>query len=355
MAQTKRDYYEVLGVSRQATSDQIKKAFRNRARHLHPDNMDSGDEHAFKELAAAYEVLCDPHKRSQYDRFGHEGMGNIDFGGIDFSDLGDIGEIFSSFFGGSMRSRRSHAERGADLRYDLSLTFEEAVFGAEKKIKLQHLESCTTCSGSGLAAGAKQVTCAACNGAGQVRHSTSTFLGQFTQVVTCSTCGGEGTTADKPCNECRASGVVRKSKEVEIKIPAGVDDLSQMRVSGQGDQGRRGGPPGDLYVVLNVAPHPIFEREGTTILLRHTISFATAALGGEIMVPTIDGEHKLKVSAGTQSGTTVNLHGCGVPHLGHTSRRGDQIVQLNVRTPARLNAEEKKLFEKLKEIEGKSH
>ena len=184
-----------------------------------------------------------------------------------------------------------------------------------------------------------------------MHHSTSTFLGQFTQVVTCSVCSGEGTTAEKPCTECRASGLVRKSKEVEIKIPAGVDNHSQMRVSGQGNQGRRGGPPGDLYVVLSVEQHPTFERDDSTILLRHTIGFAIAALGGEITVPTVDGEHKLKVPAGTQSGTTVSLHGCGVPHLGHPNRRGDQIVQLIVKTPSRMNAEQKKLFERLKDLE----
>jgi molecular chaperone DnaJ len=354
MAQTKRDYYEVLGISREASTDQIKKAFRSRARHLHPDNRDSGDEVAFKELAAAYEVLCDPHKRSQYDRYGHEGVGSIDFGGIDFSDLGDLGELFSSFFGGGVHSRRSYVERGADLRYDLQLKFEEAVFGVVRNIKLQHLEKCETCLGSGAAPGANRVTCTACSGTGQIRHSTTTFLGQFTQIVSCSTCNGEGTKVEKPCSHCHAAGLVRKSKEVEIKVPAGVDHLSQIRLTGQGDQGRHNGAPGDLYIVLSVSPHRIFGREGTTILLQHNVSFATAALGGEIIVPTVDGEHKLKVPAGTQSGATFTLHGLGVPHLSNPRHRGDQIVQLIIKTPTRLNSEEKKLFEKLRQLDAES-
>ncbi|MBI4533072.1 MAG: DnaJ domain-containing protein, partial [Candidatus Melainabacteria bacterium] len=256
---TKRDYYEILGVDRQASLDQIKKAFRSRARHLHPDNKESGDEAAFKELAAAYEVLSDEQKRSLYDRYGHDGLsgGVGGFEGVDLGAFADLSEIFAQFFGGGPRSgfRRSTVERGADLKYDLRIDFLEAVFGAERKISIQHLEGCTVCDGSGAEKGSGPVRCGTCQGTGQIKQVSQTFLGHFTQVLTCPNCEGEGTRIDKPCAKCKGRGQVRKGKEIELKVPSGIDSGTRLRVPGAGDQGRRGGPPGDVYVIVHVADH----------------------------------------------------------------------------------------------------
>ncbi len=351
----KRDYYEVLGVEKNATADQIKRAFRNKARHLHPDNKDSGDEAAFKELAAAYEVLSDEQKRSLYDRYGHDGLsgGAAGFDGVDLGAFTDLSEIFAQFFGGAPRgsgSRRGAVERGADLKYDLQLDFLEAVFGVEKKVSIRHLADCTVCSGSGAAAGSSRVSCNTCGGQGQIRQSTATFLGHFTQVLTCPNCQGEGTRVEKPCNNCKGRGQIKKSKDIELKVPAGVDTGARLRVPGAGDQGPRGGPPGDLYVIIHVAEHNLFVREGTTIHLRQPISFSMAALGAELMVPTVEGVKVLKVPAGTQSGTILVMKENGVPHLNNSARRGDQLVHLIVETPTRLSSEERKLLEKLAEL-----
>jgi molecular chaperone DnaJ len=352
----KRDFYEILGVERNATPDQIKKAFRNRARNLHPDNMDSGDEAAFKELAAAYEVLSDESKRSLYDRYGHDGLsgGAGGFDGVDLGGFADLSEIFAQFFGGSPRggsgARRNPVERGADLKYDLSLDFLEAVFGVEKKISIKHMQDCTACSGSGAAQGSSRVQCSTCGGAGQIRQTTSTFLGHFTQVLTCPNCEGEGTRVEKPCSNCKGRGQIRKSRDIELKIPPGIDSGARMRVPGMGDQGRHNGPPGDLYVILHVGEHPNFMREGTTIHLRQPVSFSMAALGGELMIPTVEGVKALRIPAGIQTGSTLVMRDHGVPHLNNPSKRGDQLVHVVVETPTRLSGEEKKLFEKLAEL-----
>lgn len=350
----KRDLYEILGLDRNASQDQVKKAFRNKARHLHPDNMDSGDEAAFKELAAAYEVLSDERKRSLYDRYGHDGLsgGAGGFDGVDLGGFADLSEIFAQFFGGGPRggSRHSTVDRGADLKYDLQLDFLEAVFGLEKTISVKHLEGCTVCTGSGAAPGSSRNKCATCNGQGQIRQSTSTFLGQFTQVISCPNCEGEGSRVEKPCSNCKGRGQVRQSRDIELKVPAGVDSGLRMRVAGAGDQARRGGVPGDLYVVLQVTDHPDFIREGTTIHLRQSISFSMAALGGELMVPTVEGAKAIKIPAGTQTGTTLVMKEHGVPYLNTPGKRGDQIIHLQVDTPTRLSSEEKKLLEKLAEL-----
>jgi len=353
---SKRDYYEILGIDRNANPDQIKKAFRNKARHLHPDNKDSGDEAAFKELAAAYEVLSDERKRSLYDRYGHDGLsgGPTGFEGVDLGAFADLSEIFAQFFGGSPRSgpRRPAVERGADLKYDLELDFLEAVFGTEKKISFRHLEDCTACSGSGAAQGSGPVKCATCQGMGQIRQTTQTFLGQFSQVIVCPNCQGEGMRIEKPCSNCKGRGQVRKSREIEVKIPAGVDFGARMRVQGEGDKGRKGGPPGDLYVILHVKEHSIFVREGTTIHVNQPISFSMAALGGELLVPTVEGAKILKIPAGTQTGTSLVMREQGVPVLSNPTRRGDQVVHLIIETPAKLSSEERKILERLAELRG---
>ncbi len=355
---SKRDYYEILGVERNSTQDQIKRAFRNKARHLHPDNQDSGDEAAFKELAAAYEVLSDEQKRSLYDRYGHDGLtgGAGGFDGVDFGAFSDLSEIFSQFFGGGGRSgfRHGSVERGADLKYDLQLDFLEAVFGAEKKVSIKHLEDCTVCSGSGASPGSGPVKCATCAGVGQIRQTTQTFLGHFTQVLTCPNCNGEGTRIEKACTNCKGRGQVRKSRDIDIKIPAGIDSGARVRLPNAGDHGRKGGPPGDVYVVISVSDDPNFVREGTTIHVKQSVSYAMAALGGELMVPTVEGPKAVKISAGIQSGTTIAMREQGVPHLSNQSRRGDQIVHVHVETPTRLSSEERKLLEKLAELRGES-
>jgi molecular chaperone DnaJ len=352
----KRDYYEVLGIDRNATQDQIKKAFRNKARNLHPDNIDSGDEAAFKELAAAYEVLSDDSKRSLYDRYGHEGLagsgrGGFD-GGMDFGGFSDLSDIFAQFFGAprSGGGRRSTVERGADLKYDLEIDFVEAIFGLDKKISVPHLESCSVCTGSGAAPGSARVQCTTCSGAGQIRQTTQTFLGHFTQVLTCPNCQGEGTRVEKACTNCKGRGQIKKTHELDVKIPPGIDSGVRLRISGAGDQGRQNGPPGDLYIVVHVREHELFDREGTTIHLRQPISFAMAALGGELLVPTVEGAKPLKIPTGTQTGTTLVMKEHGVPHLNHPGRRGDQLVHLVVETPTRLSSEEKKLLERLAEL-----
>lgn len=352
---TKRDFYEILGVPRTANSDQIKKAFRSKARHLHPDNMDSGDEAAFKELAAAYEVLSDENKRALYDRYGHDGLagGAGGFEGVDLSAFADLGEIFSTFFGGGRPGgRRSTVERGSDLKLELRLEFSEAIFGTEKKISVKRLESCTVCTGSGAQAGSQPVRCTTCNGAGQIRQATQTLLGQFMQILTCPNCEGEGTRIEKACTNCKGKGQIRTQRDLEIKIPAGIDHGARLRIPQAGDHGRRNGPPGDVYVLITVNDHARFVREGQTIHLQQPISFAMAALGGEMMVDTVDGERSLRVPAGTQTGTVVPLKGLGAPQLNAPTMRGDQLVHLLVETPTKLSSEQRRLLEKFAESRG---
>lgn len=355
------DYYQVLGVEKSATQDQIKKAFKKKAAQLHPDNKDTGDESAFKELVAAYEVLSDEQKRQMYDRYGAEGVKGTRFdqGSFDFGTFGDLSDIFDYFFGGGgMRAqqarRRNQPERGADLRFDLDIDFLEAVFGCEKKITIKHLEECTECSGSGAAPGSEPVKCTTCGGLGQVKQTAATLFGHFVQVLPCPTCDGEGSKIDRPCGECKGKGQVRKSKNIELKIPAGVDGNSRLRVGGAGDMGRRGAPPGDLYVVLNVRPHGLFKREGHNVHITQPVSFSMAALGGEILVETVGGPKVLKIPAGIQTGTVITMRELGVPHLGNPTKRGDQYVHVVVETPTKLSEEEKHLLKKLAEVRGES-
>jgi len=351
-----RDYYETLGVEKNASKDDIKGAFRKKARQLHPDVNKAPDAEAkFKELGQAYEVLMDDDKRSMYDRYGEDGLKNAGYdasGPFDFG-FGDLSDILSSFFGGSFSGGRQSPNaprRGSDLRLDLEIEFEEAVFGIEKDVEIRHLENCSKCNGSRVESGSAPATCPTCGGSGKVQHVTQTILGHFTQVSTCPQCRGEGRIISNPCKECRGEGRKEVKKVINIKIPAGVDAGNKLRVSGEGDFGLNGGPAGDLYVVLYAKPHKVFKRDGVNIYLEKGVSFSQAALGDTIEVETVDGTKELKIHAGIQSGTVLTLKGLGVPYLNTPSRRGDQFIQINVTTPSHLSDEEKKLFERLAEI-----
>ncbi len=352
----KRDYYEVLGLSKNASPEEVKKNFRNKARDLHPDNKDSGDEAAFKELAEAYEILSDEQKRASYDRYGHEGVKNQSrgFDNVDFSSMAGFGidDFIEFFFGGGMRTggRRGGPEQGAHLKYDLEIEFLEAVFGTEKKINIRRLEDCATCEGSGAAPGSNPVTCVACAGMGQVQQVVNSWFGQTMRVIECPTCHGSGQKIDKPCRDCKGEALVRKSREFQLKIPAGIEAGSRLRLTSAGDKGRRGGTFGDLFVIIHVKEHKQFIRDGETIHLRQPISFSMAALGGEMMVPTVDGPRQLKIAAGIQNGTTQMMREMGVPRFNNPTRRGDQVVHLIVETPTKLTSEEKKLLEQLAEL-----
>ena len=351
-----RDYYEILGVEKNSSKDDIKSAFRKKARQLHPDVNKAPDAEAkFKELGQAYEVLMDDDKRSMYDRYGEDGLKNAgyDFNGpFDFG-FGDLSEILSSFFGGGFGGGRQNPNaprRGSDLRLDLQIEFEEAIFGLEKDVEISHLENCSRCNGSRVEPGSAPSTCPTCGGSGKVQHVTQTILGHFTQVSTCPQCQGQGRIISNPCKECRGEGRKEVKKVINIKIPAGVDEGNKLRVSGEGDYGLNGGPPGDLYVVLYAKPHKAFKRDGVNIYLEKGISFSQAAIGDIIEVETVDGIKELKIHVGIQSGTVLTLKNVGVPYLNTPSRRGDQFVKINVVTPMNLSEEEKRLFERLAEI-----
>jgi molecular chaperone DnaJ len=356
----KRDYYEVLGVSKSASAEEIKKTFRTRARQLHPDNKDSGDEAAFKELAEAYEVLSDQNKRAQYDRYGHQGVAGAGrgFENVDFSSFAGFGidDIIDMFFGGGMRSggRRGGPEQGANLKFDLEIEFLEAVFGTEKKVSIRRLEDCETCNGSGAAPGSEPMTCVTCAGMGQVQQVVNSFFGQSMRIIECPACQGSGKKIDKPCKDCKGEAQIRKQRDFELTIGAGIDNGARLRLNGAGDKGRRGGPFGDLYVVVHVRDHKQFVRDGDIIHLRQPVGFALAALGGEMMVPTVDGERVLKIPAGVQHGTKIVMKDLGVPRFNYPGRRGDQIVHISVETPARLSTEERELFQQLAKLRGES-
>jgi molecular chaperone DnaJ len=345
----KRDYYEVLGVPRAATDQELKSAYRKLALQFHPDrnpnNPDAEDK--FKEASEAYAVLADGDKRAAYDRYGHAGLGGG--GGAQGFDANDLGDIFGDFFGlgeifGGGTRKRSRTQRGADLREDINLEFEEAVFGTETKVTVRRHESCEECRGSGAAPGKAPVTCRSCNGRGQVRYQQ----GFFSIARTCPTCQGTGSVITDPCSKCKGEGRVLRQRTVDAKIPAGVEDGTRIRFSGFGEGGLHGGPAGDLYVVLHVKEHPFFEREGNDLHCVIPISYTQAALGAEISVPTLEGEHVLKVPDGTQSGTTLRIRSKGVPVLnGHG--KGDLFVEVRVQTPSRLNKRQREL---LQELEG---
>ncbi len=360
----KRDYYEVLEVSRTVTKEDLKKQYRRLARQYHPDvNPDPAASDRFKEISEAYEVLSDDDKRAAYDRFGHAGVGNGGFGGGYEQGFGGFADIFEEFFGtfsgaGAGRGRRRHGpRRGADLRYDLTITFEEAIFGAEREIEYRRPETCATCGGNGAEPGTRPIACTTCNGSGEVRRVQQSILGQFVNVATCNTCGGTGELIPHLCHECNGRKLVERTVTKKVKVPPGVDSETQIRLTGEGGAGLDGGPAGNLFVVLNVAPHEYFQRRGDDILLVLQINVAQAALGDEIAVPTVDGETTLTVPAGTQSGKEFRLRGLGVPKLDRSGRganvgRGDQLVVLQVAIPKHLSAEQRQLFQELSRTLG---
>jgi len=350
---SKRDYYEVLGVSRAATKEELKKQYRSLARQYHPDvNSEPDANDRFKEISEAYEILSDDDKRSAYDRFGHAGVNSSGHAGFEqgFGGFADIfEEFFGSSFGGATGRRRRGPRRGPDLRYDLTITFEEAIFGAEKEIEYRRTESCAVCSGSGAEPGSRTVTCSTCNGTGEMRRVQQSILGQFVNVTTCTTCGGSGELIPEVCHECRGRKVVERTVTKKVKVPPGVDGDTQIRLSNEGGAGVDGGPPGNLFVVLTILPHEFFQRRGDDIVLDMQINVAQAALGDEITVPSVDGEMKLQIPAGTQSGRVFRMRGLGVPRLDRSGRsanvgRGDQLVIINVAIPKNLTDDQKVLF-----------
>jgi molecular chaperone DnaJ len=356
MNSKKRDYYEVLGVRRDASEDELKKAYRRLAIQLHPDRNpgDKQAEERFKEVNEAYQVLSDPEKRAQYDRYGHaafEGMrgagGFGGFGGFDFTQ--GFEEVFSDIFGDFFGAGRSggRARRGEDLRYDLEIDFEEAARGAEKTIKLSRFVICETCKGARSASPGGIRTCPNCRGSGQVRMQQ----GFFSISTTCGQCRGEGKIIVEPCPACQGQGRVRKTQSLSVRIPPGVDNGSRLRVGGAGEAGLSGGPAGDLYVVIHVREHPIFVRQGNDVVVEVPVSFPQAALGTEVEVPTLEGKVKVKIAAGTQSGKVLRLKGKGIPDL-HGYGRGDQLVKVIVETPRRLNPRQRELLEEFAKISG---
>jgi molecular chaperone DnaJ len=356
VAQTKRDYYDVLGVQKGADDAALKRAFRKLARQYHPDvNADPGAEAAFKEVGEAYEVLSDPQKRQLYDQYGHAGVdgAGADFGNFgNFGSFADIFEQFGNIFGSTQGGRRG-PQRGADLRYDLTISFEEAVFGTEKVLEIPRWEACARCAGSGAEPNSEMKKCPQCNGTGELRKVQQSFFGQFVNVAPCPKCRGEGKIISSPCKECKGEGRTHAVKRITVKVPPGVDNEQQIRLTGEGESGPRGGVAGNLYVVLTVRPHPQFKRDGADLHYELPLSFPQAALGDQVDVPTIEGSEKLTIPAATQTGKVFRLRDRGVPRL-RSMGRGDLYVTVTVRTPTSLSSRERELFEELASI-AKQH
>ncbi|MFA6271680.1 MAG: molecular chaperone DnaJ [Patescibacteria group bacterium] len=358
------DYYEILGVAKDASQDEIKKAFRKKAHQYHPDK-NTGDEAKFKELNQAYQVLSKEDKRKQYDQFGsafdqqggfgggagfdprQAGFGGAD--GINF-DFGDLGDIFGDFFGGGRSRASARQQRGMDIETEMQVSFEEAAFGAEKTVELYKTISCEKCSGSGAESSSGIVECPMCKGSGQVDQLQRTILGQIRTRGVCPECKGEGKTIKDKCTNCRGTGVERASKRIKIKIPAGINNGQSIRLSGEGEAGQRGNQAGDLYVAIRVMPHHEFQRDGDNVFSVSEISFAQAALGDKIAVNTLDGEGQLKIPAGTQSGKVFKIKDKGIPHL-NARGRGDQLVEVIVKTPEKLSRKQRELLENLQKLD----
>jgi molecular chaperone DnaJ len=358
MIMSKRDYYEVLGVSKNATKDEIKKAYRKLSKQYHPDINKAPDAaEKFKEIKEAYEVLSDDQKRAHYDQFGHtdpnQGFGGFGGADFDFGGFGGFEDIFSSFFGGTRRRDPNAPRAGADLQYTMTLTFEEAVFGKETDIEIPREETCDTCHGSGAKPGTKKETCAHCRGTGQISIEQATPFGRIVNRRTCHYCSGTGQFIKEKCTTCGGSGRVKKRKKIHVKIPAGIDDGQQLRLAGQGEAGINGGPPGDLYIVFRVEPHEFFERDGDDIYCEIPLTFAQAALGDEIEVPTLHGKVKLKIPAGTQTGTKFRLKGKGVPNV-RGYGQGDQHIIVRVVTPTKLTEKQKQLLREFDRLSDQS-
>ncbi|EKU70734.1 molecular chaperone DnaJ [Selenomonas sp. F0473] len=360
----KRDYYEILGVPKGASDDDIKKAYKKLARKYHPDlnrNDPKTAEEKFKEVNEAYDVLKDPQKKAAYDQFGHDafdprrggGAGGSDpFGGAGFGfDMGDIFDMFG--MGGGRRARRQGPERGADLRYDLEISFEDAAFGKEIQLEIPREENCPTCGGSGAAKGSAPETCPVCHGSGQEEIIQRTMLGSMRTARTCSKCGGTGKIVKNPCDDCRGTGRRRVTRKIDVKIPKGVDEGQRVRVTGAGEAGVRGGGNGDLYVYIFIKPHKLFQRRGNDVVIEIPITFVQASLGATVQVPTLDGAVDLKIPAGIQTGTVLRVKGKGIPNL-RGSGRGDQHVRIKVTTPQKLSARQKELLKEFAALSGDS-
>ena len=359
----KRDYYEVLGVEKGASEDEIKKAYKKLARKYHPD-MNPGDKEAeekFKEINEANEVLSNPDKRQKYDQFGFAGVdpnygasqgGGYGAGGFDFGDLGDIfGSFFGGGFGGGRRTNPNAPQRGESIRMSLTISFEEAAFGCEKEVTVDRVEQCGTCHGNGCAPGTSPEVCPDCHGSGQVQVRRQTHMGVFASTSPCPKCGGKGQIIHQPCKDCHGTGFARKRKTIQASIPAGIDNGQTISIRGQGNAGKNGGPAGDLLITITVRPHELFRREGTSVLCEAPITFAQAVLGAELEIPTIDGKVKYDLPEGTQSGTTFRLKGKGIPSInGHG--RGDQYVTVYIETPRNLNKEQKEALKKFADTMG---
>ena len=370
MAQEKRDYYEVLGVSKGASEDEIKKAYKKLARKYHPD-MNPGDKEAeekFKEVNEANEVLSDPEKKARYDQFGFAGVdpsygggaggygaGGYGAGGFDFGDLGDIfGSFFGGGFGGAQRRNPNAPQRGESIRASVTISFTEAAFGCEKEITVDRSEQCPTCKGNGCAAGTTPEVCPTCRGTGTVQVRRQTPMGVFASSAPCTKCGGTGRIIHQPCPDCRGQGAVRKRRSITVTIPAGIDDGQTISLRGQGHAGKNGGPNGDLLINIMVQPHELFHREGTSVFCEAPITYAQAVLGGTLEIPTIDGKVKYDIPEGTQTGSVFRLRGKGIPVLNGRGR-GDQYVTVTIETPKNLNKEQKEALKKFSDLLGESN
>ncbi|NLB28647.1 MAG: molecular chaperone DnaJ [Clostridiales bacterium] len=361
MAAEKKDFYESLGVSKDAGEEDIKKAYRKMAKQYHPDVNpgDAASEAKFKEISEAYEILSDPEKKSRYDRFGHAGVdpsysggGGAGFEG--FGGFDDLGDILNSFFGGGRASARSRnaPRKGDNVGVEVIVSFEEAAFGCERNVDVTRIEECEKCAGSGAREGTTPETCTECGGSGTVTSAQRTMFGMMQSTVDCPTCQGRGKTIKNPCDKCKGLGRVRRKKKINVKIPAGIDDGQRINMRGQGSAGLNGGTPGDLYISVTVLPHRHFVREGNAVLYEMPISFAQAALGDELEVPTLDGKVKYKIPEGTQTGTVFRLRGKGIPNLHRESSRGDQFVTVRIATPTGLTAEQKELLRQFAALRG---
>jgi molecular chaperone DnaJ len=357
---TERSYYEILGVERNADDAAIKRAFRKLAQQWHPDvSSDPGAVDKFKEINEAYQVLSDPKRRQVYDVVGRAGLGDMGGGAGSYAEgFPGFGDLFDAFFAGmggaAGGARRGRRPAGSDLRYDLRITFDEAVHGIEREVDFEALDRCGTCGGSGAALGSAPVTCKACGGRGEIRAVRQTMLGQMVNVTECTRCHGEGHVVDTPCPTCRGEGRVQKRKKLRVSIPAGIDEGHQIRLSGEGEAGPRGGPPGNLYVAVHVTPHPALRRDGTEIFHELQLSIAQAALGTRARIVTIEGEEDLEIRAGIQPGTEIRLRGRGVPHLRRPGSRGDLHVMVHVNVPTKLSKKQRQLLEELAAESGEA-
>ena len=347
---SKKDYYEVLGVPRNASEDDIRRAYRRKAMDYHPDRNKRPDaEEKFKEVNEAYQVLADDEKRGQYDRFGHAGVGASAGGarGFDgFDGFRGFGDIFDSFFGDVAGRRRRGPQRGRDIETKVGLPFEEAAFGVEREVEVNRIEGCSQCSGSGSEPGTTPNTCATCRGMGQVRQSQQTMFGNFSQVAPCPACKGRGSIITNPCDACRGLGTERRKRRIAVKIPAGVETGMQVRLTGEGDSSPDGGPSGNLYLTMNVEPHPFFKREGDDLLYDLPVSFPQAALGADLEVPSLNGVETVKIPAGTQPATVFRIRGKGIPHV-NGGRKGDLLVSVKLEVPTSIDSQQRKLLEEL--------